>query len=135
MNVNKVILLGRLGKDPDVREILGGDKVANISLATSETYKEKNTGERKQTTEWHQLVLWRGVAEVAEKYLEKGDLIYIEGKLKTRSWDDKEGVKRYVTEVFVNNLVMLGGKKDESKPPSIPQSELYENENDDDLPF
>lgn len=135
MNVNKVILLWRLGKDPEVRRLPNGDCVASISLATSETYKDKKTGERKQVTEWHLLVLWRGVAEVAEKYLGKGDLIYIEGKLKTRSWDDKEGVKRYVTEVLVNNLVMLGGKKDDSKQPSMPQSELYESENDDDLPF
>ena len=134
--INKVILIGRMGKDPEIRQTQGGDKVANFSVATSERYKDKNSGERKEITDWHNIVMWKGLAEVAEKYLKKGDLIYIEGKLKTRSWDDKEGNKRYTTEVLCHDMKMLGGKKDESKPPSMPQSELYESDDESDkLPF
>ena len=88
--VNKVILVGNLGKDPEVRHLEGGAAVANFPLATTETYKDKN-GNRNEQTEWHNIVVWRGLAEVAEKYLKKGMTIYIEGKLRTRSWDDKEG--------------------------------------------
>jgi single-strand DNA-binding protein len=106
--VNKVILVGRLGKDPEVRHLENGATVANFSMATSETYKDKNTGEKRETTEWHNVVLWRGLAEVVEKYVKKGDMIYIEGKLKTRSWE-KDGVTRYTTEVVGDNMTMLGG--------------------------
>lgn len=106
--LNKVQLIGRLGKDPEVKHTQGGQTVANFSIATSESYKDKN-GEKKEVTEWHNIVLWRGLAEVAEKYLHKGDLVYIEGKLTTRSWE-KDGVTRYVTEVLGSNLVMLGSK-------------------------
>lgn len=107
--VNKVILVGRLGKDPEVRHLESGAAVANFPIATSETYKDRNTGERKEVTEWHNIVLWRGLAEVAEKYVKKGDQIYIEGKLRTRSWE-KDGVTRYTTEVVGDNMTMLGGK-------------------------
>ena len=96
--VNKVILVGRLGKDPEVRHLENGATVANFSMATSETYKDRQTGERREQTEWHNVVLWRGLAEVAEKYVKKGDMIYVEGKLRTRSWE-KDGVTRYTTEV------------------------------------
>ncbi|MEQ8238997.1 MAG: single-stranded DNA-binding protein [Cyclobacteriaceae bacterium] len=106
--VNKAILVGRLGKDPEVRHLENGATVANFSIATSETYKDKNTGERKELTEWHNIVLWRGLADVAEKYLKKGDMVYIEGKLKTRSWD-KDGITRYTTEVVGDNMTMIGG--------------------------
>ena len=91
--VNKVILVGRLGKDPEVRNLENGVTVANFSLATSESYKDKTTGDKKEVTEWHNISLWRGLADIAAKYLHKGDLVYIEGKLRTRSWE-KEGVTR-----------------------------------------
>ena len=106
--VNKVILVGRLGKDPEVRHLENGATVANFSIATSETYKDRQTGERREQTEWHNVVLWRGLAEVAEKYVKKGDMIYVEGKLRTRSWE-KDGITRYTTEVVGDNMTMLGG--------------------------
>ena len=107
--VNKVILVGRLGKDPEVRNLDNGAIVANFTVATSESYKDKTTGEKKEITEWHNIVLWRGLAEVAQKYLHKGDMVYIEGKLRTRSWE-KEGVTRYTTEVLGDNMTMLSPK-------------------------
>jgi single-strand DNA-binding protein len=106
--VNKVILVGRLGKDPEVRNH-NGAAVANFTVATSESYKDKTTGEKKELTEWHNIVLWRGLAEVAQKYLHKGDMVYIEGKLRTRSWE-KEGVTRYTTEVMADSMTMLSTK-------------------------
>ena len=107
--VNKVILVGRLGKDPEVRNLENGAMVANFSVATSESYKDKTTGEKKEITEWHNIALWRGLAEVAQKYLHKGDMVYIEGKLRTRSWE-KEGVTRYTTEIVADNMTMLSPK-------------------------
>jgi single-strand DNA-binding protein len=107
--VNKVILVGRLGKDPEVRNLENGASVANFTIATSESYKDKTTGEKKEVTEWHNIVLWRGLAEIAQKYLHKGDLIFIEGKLRTRSWE-KDGVTRYTTEVVGDNMTMLGAR-------------------------
>ena len=112
--VNKVILVGNLGKDPEVRHLETGTAVASFSLATSETYKDRNTGERKTNTEWHNVVLWRGLAEVAEKYLKKGDQVYIEGKLRTRQWE-KEGVTRYTTEIVGDNMTMLGSRTQSSE--------------------
>jgi single-strand DNA-binding protein len=107
--VNKVILVGRLGKEPEVRNLENGAVVANFSIATSEVYKDRTTGERKELTEWHNIVLWRGLAEIAQKYLHKGDMVYIEGKLRTRSWE-KDGVTRYTTEIIGDNMTMLSGK-------------------------
>ena len=107
--VNKVILVGRLGKDPEVRNLENGAVVANFTVATSESYKDKTTGEKKEITEWHNIVLWRGLAEVSQKYLHKGDMVYVEGKLRTRSWE-KEGVTRYTTEVVADNMTMLSTK-------------------------
>lgn len=107
--VNKVILVGRLGKDPEVRNLDNGATVANFTIATSESYKDKTTGEKKEVTEWHNIVLWRGLAEVAQKYLHKGDMVYIEGKLRTRSWE-KEGITRYTTEIVADNMTMLGSR-------------------------
>jgi single-strand DNA-binding protein len=107
--VNKVILVGRLGKDPEVRNLDNGAVVANFSIATSESYKDRTTGEKKEVTEWHNIVLWRGLAEIAQKYLRKGDMVFIEGKLRTRSWE-KEGVTRYTTEVVADNMTMLTPK-------------------------
>jgi single-strand DNA-binding protein len=110
--VNRVILIGNLGKDPEIRSLEGGVKVANFSLATTETFKGKN-GEKVDQTEWHNIVLWRGLAEVAESFLKKGNTIYVEGKIRTRDWTDKDGNKRYTTEIVGDNMVMLGGKRDQ----------------------
>ncbi len=107
--VNKVILVGNLGKDPEVRHLESGVPVASFSVATSETYKDRTTGERKTVTEWHNIVLWRGLAEVAEKYLHKGDQVYIEGKLRTRQWESDNGT-RYTTEVIGDTMTMLGSR-------------------------
>lgn len=120
--INKVILVGNLGKDPEVRYLEGGTAVANFPIATSETYKDKNSGEKKTNTEWHNIVLWRGLAEIAEKYLKKGAQVYIEGKLQTRQWQDKDGNNRYTTEVVGNNLQMLGRKDENSNSNSTPTS-------------
>lgn len=139
--INKVILVGNLGKDPEVRYLEGGTAVANFPIATSETYKDKNSGEKKTITEWHNVVVWRGLAEIAEKYLKKGNQVYIEGKLRTRQWQDKDGNNRYTTEVVGDNMQMLGGKRDDSTPSNTntpPQAEPpIDNNNDiaDDLPF
>ncbi|MCD0487443.1 single-stranded DNA-binding protein [Pedobacter sp. MC2016-14] len=108
--INKVILVGHLGKDPEVRHLDGGVTVASFPLATSETYNKD--GKRVEQTEWHNIVLWRGLAEVASKYLQKGKLIYVEGKLRTRSFEDREKVKKYVTEVVAENFTILGRKSD-----------------------
>ena len=107
--VNKAILVGNLGKDPEIRTLDNGVKVATFSIATTESYKDRE-GKRVDSTEWHNVVLWRGLAEVAEKYLKKGNSIYVEGRIKTRSWDDKDGNKRYTTEIVGDNMTMLGGK-------------------------
>ena len=107
--VNKVILVGRLGKDPEVRNLDNGAVVANFSIATSESYKDRTTGEKKEVTEWHNIVLWRGLAEIAQKYLRKGYMVFIEGKLRTRSWE-KDGVTRYTTEIVGDNMTMLTPK-------------------------
>jgi len=108
--VNKVILVGRLGKDPEVRNLENGTTVVNFTMATSESYKDKTTGEKKEITEWHNIVIWRNLAEIAAKYLHKGDQVYIEGKLRTRSWE-KEGVTRYTTEVIADQMTMLGSRQ------------------------
>ncbi len=118
--VNKVILVGRLGKDPEIRNLENGASVANFTMATSETYKDKTTGDRKEVTEWHNIVLWRGLADIAAKYLHKGDMIYIEGKLRTRSWE-KEGVTRYTTEIVGDNMTMLSTQRSGSSGSAAPQ--------------
>ena len=136
--VNKVILVGNLGKDPEVRYLDSGIAVANFSLATTENYKNKQ-GEKVSQTEWHNIVLWRGLAEVAEKWLKKGSSVYIEGKIRTNKWEDKEGNTRYNTEILADNMTMLGNRinsdvsdKNDSKTASEIKSVNDEN---DDLPF
>jgi len=122
--VNKAILIGRLGKDPEVRHLEGGAAVANFPIATSEVYRDRVTNEKKEQTEWHNIVLWRGLAEIAEKYLKKGDMVYVEGKLRTRSWE-RDGVTRYTTEIVGDNLTMLtprGGNEGFSSPAPSSQS-------------
>jgi len=132
--VNKVILVGNLGKDPEIRYLDNGVAVANFSLATTESYKNKS-GERVSQTEWHNVVLWRGLAEVAEKYLKKGASVYIEGKIKTRKWEDKDGNTRYNTEILADSMNMLGSKQSqESSPLSVPKSVIADDKLDD-LPF
>jgi single-strand DNA-binding protein len=111
-SVNKVILVGHLGKDPETRYMPNGDAITNATLATSESWKDKQTGEKKEQTEWHRLVFYRKLAEIAGQYLRKGSLIYIEGSLKTRKWQDKDGQDRYTTEITVNEMTMLGGRGD-----------------------
>lgn len=108
--INKVILVGHLGKDPEIRHLEGGVAVASFPLATSETFNKE--GRKVEQTEWHNIVMWRGLADVAAKFLQKGKLVYIEGKLRTRSFEDKEGVKKYTTEVVAENFTMLGRKTD-----------------------
>jgi single-strand DNA-binding protein len=139
--VNKVILVGNLGKDPEVRYLEGGTAVAKFSLATSESYKNKE-GQKVEQTEWHNVVLWRGLAEIAEKYLRKGSTVYVEGKLRTRSWEDKEGNRRYTTEIIGDNMTMIGNKRNEDG--SIDTSDYSKSaeqplpaadEPTDDLPF
>lgn len=135
-SVNKVILIGNLGKDPEVRHLEGGVAVARFPMATSETFKDKN-GERQEKTEWHNVTLWRGLAEVAEKYLRKGQSVFIEGKLQTRKYTDKEGVERYSTEIVADNMTMLGGKGEATSGGSQATSGGYGggDDADNDLPF
>ena len=109
--VNRVMLIGNLGKDPDIQFLEGNICVAKFSLATTETFKDRS-GKLISQTEWHTVVLWRGLAELAQKYLHKGSLVYIEGRLKTRSWEDKDGNKKFATEVVGDNLIMLEKRTD-----------------------
>src|ERR1700733_9727085 len=111
MSVNKVILVGRLGRDPETRYTGSGQAVANFSIATDETYKDKN-GERQKRTEWHKIVVWGKQAEIAQQYLKKGSLIFIEGRIQSREWQDKEGQKRTSFEIVASNFRMLGGRPD-----------------------
>jgi single-strand DNA-binding protein len=145
-SVNKVILVGNLGKDPEVRYLENGVSLARFPVATSETFTDKNTGEKREITEWHNVVTWRGLAKVAESYLKKGMKVYIEGKLKTRSWTDENKQTKYSTEIVADELVMLSKAEtgtDTSKPypPSNEPKNFPPPEQDisaeptDDLPF
>ena len=117
-SLNKAQLIGRLGADPETRYMPNGDAVANLSLATSERWKDKQTGEQKEATEWHRLSMFGRLAEIAGEYLKKGALIYVEGKIKTRKWTDKDGVERYTTEIHVGDMKMLGSKEEGKGAPS-----------------
>ncbi len=144
MSVNKVILIGRLGKDPEIRKINTTTTVCNFPLATNESYKNQD-GTYTEQTEWHNIVMWRGVAERAERILKKGSTIYVEGKLRTRSWEDKENNKRYTTEVVVENFQLLdkrepgtgnsGNEQRSSSGPSTTSESTPEPTFGDDLPF
>ncbi|HKM92966.1 MAG TPA: single-stranded DNA-binding protein [Prolixibacteraceae bacterium] len=149
MSVNKVILVGNVGKDADVRYIESGVAVASFSLATSETYVAKS-GEKVTNTEWHNIVVWRGLAEFAGKYITKGRQLYIEGRLRTRSYDDKDGVKKYATEIVADSIQLLGRKEDgggttndatpgnSQKPEAQSPNEVSDfsaSDSTDDLPF
>lgn len=146
-SVNKVILIGNLGKDPEVRKLENGTTVASFSIATSESYTDRTTNEKREITDWHNIVVWRGLAEVVEKYLRKGSKVYIEGKLKTRSWQDKEGVTKYTTEVIADEMTMLsrnetanqGGNtpnySSQGTPSEPSKIDQLLNDDKDDLPF
>ncbi|MFM7681426.1 MAG: single-stranded DNA-binding protein [Bacteroidota bacterium] len=121
-SVNKVILIGNLGKDPEIKRLDNGAVIASFPLATSEIFTDKNTGEKREITDWHDIVLWRGLAEVAEKYIRKGTKVYVEGKLKKRSWQDKDGNNRYATEVVGDELTIL------SRPDGERSSSSYSSE-------
>jgi single-strand DNA-binding protein len=131
--VNKVTLIGRLGKDPEIRAFEGNRKVANFTLATNERYTDKS-GNKQEITDWHNLAIWGAQAEIAEKFLKKGMLIYIEGRLKSRSWEDKDGVKKYTTDVVVDSFKMLEGRKDVDTSPNGSDNATGQ-EIADDLPF
>lgn len=141
--INKVIIVGNLGDNPKIRTMPNGEAVANISVATSESWTDKNTGERREVTEWHSIVLYRRLAEIADQYLRRGSQVYVEGRLKTRKWQDNNGQDRYTTEIQGDNLQMLGGRQDEpkqaksSKAKPEPLSAMAEQGDsfDDNIPF
>ncbi len=139
--INKAILVGRLGGDPEVRYTPSGAAVANFTVATSERWKDKNTGEMQERTEWHRIVAWNRLGEICGEYLSKGKQVYIEGRLQTRSWE-KDGVTRYTTEIVATEMKMLGtkGSSDSSRPSAPPEPQEYSGpplpeERDDDIPF
>ena len=147
-SVNKVILVGNLGSDPEMRYLQNGDAVCNIKIATSESWKDKQTGDKKEATEWHRVVFFRQLAEIAGKYLKKGSSVYVEGKITTRKWQDKEGTDRYTTEITGNEMKMLGGGRQDGdsgertqqrselarQAPATKEKSFF-NDMDDDIPF
>ena len=144
--INKVILVGTVGKDPEMKYMPSGDAMANISVATNESWKDKNTGEKKEVTEWHRVVFFRQLADIVGKYLRKGQQVYIEGSLKTRSWE-KDGQKHYATEIVASDMQMLGSKGDGERteqsasapkpapPKPAPAPQSFEDFEDSDIPF
>ena len=128
--VNKVIIVGRLGKDPELTYTPGGAAVCKFSVATSEDWKDKDTGEKQERTEWHRIVAWRRLGEVCGEFLHKGKEVYIEGKLQTRSWDDRDGNKRYMTEIVASSMQMLGsskpdaGSRTDAQPDNVPDDDV-----------
>jgi single-strand DNA-binding protein len=123
MSVNKAILVGRLGRDPETRYTSGGQAVCNFTLATDETYRDRN-GEKQKRTEWHRIVVWGKQAEIAQQYLHKGSLIFLEGRIQTRQWDDREGQKRTTVEIVANNFRMLGGRGEGGTAPGAGAGEI-----------
>lgn len=152
MSLNKVMLIGNVGKDPEVRHLESGASVASFPLATSERFKDRN-GEYQEQTEWHNIVCWRNLAETVEKYIAKGSQVYIEGKIRTRNWQDQSGQKRYTTEIIADNIQMLGRRQEQQGQPAgmaAPRQEMSNNfepqnankqsdaaleDSSDDLPF
>ncbi|MGD8783808.1 MAG: single-stranded DNA-binding protein [Thioalkalispiraceae bacterium] len=146
--INKVILVGNLGKDPEVRYMANGQAVANVSIATSESWKDKNTGEQQEKTEWHRVVFFRRLAEIAGEYLKKGSKVYVEGKLQTRKWQDNQGQDRYTTEIIANEMQMLDSRGAaagsnnnvaSNEPPPYQENQAPQmataGDFDDDIPF
>ncbi|OUW80957.1 MAG: single-stranded DNA-binding protein [Gammaproteobacteria bacterium TMED219] len=132
--LNKVLIIGNLGSDPEIKYTSSGSAVANLSIATSERWKDRNTGEQKEQVEWHRVVLFSRLAEIAEQYLKKGSKVFVEGKLQTRDWEDAEGKKRYTTEVIAREMTMLDSRSG-SDNASQPQSSSPENNFEEDIPF
>lgn len=134
--MNKVILIGNLGRDPELRYTPDGTPVANFSIATSERWKDKTTGEKREKTEWHRIVAWRRLAEICNEYLTKGRQVAIEGKLRTRSWE-KDGITRYTTEIIASDVQFLGNVRNKNAPATPPAQEEAPAEEvaDDDIPF
>ena len=138
-SVNKVILIGNLGQDPELRYMPSGDPVASFSMATTDQFKDKD-GNQQKKTEWHKIVAFKRLAEICGEYLKKGSSVYIEGRIQTRNWEDKDGVKRYSTEIIANSMQMLGRKGDTGDSDYVQPPEQNSNSNksegsDDDLPF
>ena len=140
--VNKVIIVGNLGNDPDTRYMPSGSAVTNLSVATNESWKDKQTGEQKDRTEWHKVAMFGRLAEIAAEYLRKGSQVYIEGKLRTRKWQDQNGNDRWTTEIIADEMQMLGGRTgagapamSDSPPPAAPPPEPSSDDFDDDIPF
>jgi single-strand DNA-binding protein len=139
--VNKVIVIGNLGQDPDTRYMPSGSAVTNLRIATNESWKDKQTGEQKERTEWHSVAMFGKLAEIAAEYLRKGSQVYIEGKLRTRKWQDKQGNDRYTTEIVADEMQMLGGRSGSGAPPmGDPVSQESRDRSspddfDDDIPF
>lgn len=138
-SINKVIIVGNLGKDPEVRYTTDNSAIANVSIATTDRYKDKTTGEQKEITEWHRVVFFNRLGEIAAEYLKKGSQVYIEGKLRTRKWTDKDGAEKYTTEIIADQLQMLGGRTSEAtNAPPAPKAKLADDladDLDDDIPF
>ncbi len=140
--INKVIIVGNLGADPDSRAMPSGNAVTNISVATSESWNDKDTGEKQEKTEWHRVVFFNRLAEIAAQYLRKGSQVYVEGKIQTRKWEDKEGNERWTTEIVANQMQMLGDRMSNdmsndnaSSPQSSSDNDFSTDEFDDDIPF
>lgn len=137
--INKVIIVGHLGNDPEMRSMPNGETVANISVATSEAWTDKNTGERREVTEWHRIVFYRKLAEICGQYLKKGAQVYIEGRLRTRKWQDQNGQDRYTTEIQGDVMQMLGTRPQSAdganNPQPMPQQDASVNAFDDSIPF
>ena len=144
--INKVILVGNLGADPETRYMPSGSAVTNLTVATNETWKDKQTGEQKDRTEWHKVAMFNTLAEIAAEYLRKGSQVYIEGKLRTRKWQDRDGNDRYMTEIIADEMQMLGGRggsggggsmagPSDQSPPSAPPRQDPDDGFDDDIPF
>ena len=143
--INKVILVGNLGADPETKYMPSGDAITNLRIATSDTWTDKNSGQKQERTEWHRVVMFKKLAEIAAEYLRKGSQVYIEGSLRTRKWQDKEGRDQYTTEIVANDMTMLGGKgggdapareRQERKPAAAaPAAGGFDDNLDDDIPF
>jgi len=143
-SVNKVIIVGNLGRDPETRYMPNGEAVTNIAVATTESWKDKQSGEKKEITEWHRITFYRKLAEIAGQYLKKGSQVYVEGRLQTRKWTDKDGNERYTTEIIADTMQMLGGKQggnghqnDDNQQSSTPATRPAPDfsDMDDDIPF
>lgn len=145
--INKVILVGNLGKDPEIKYTASGGAICNLTVATAESWNDKQTGERVEKTEWHRVVAFQRLAEIMGEYLKKGSQVYIEGKLQTRKWQDQSGADRYSTEIVANDMQMLGGRPDNAggqqqaagggfrKPPAQQKATTADDFKDDDIPF